>query len=271
LFERLKSAFKDDSFDLKKNKKILQKEFPLIFKFFYDPDFRDKNNKSYIASCKEKYASFFLDLDKKKQGLTDAQLEAVFCDEDAVLANAGAGTGKTKTIESKILHLVVHKNIPIENILVLTFTEKSKTDMLNRIIASLKTAGIDKSSEDLRRNVCTFHSLGKYILDQVASRDKKKGINSENIFSKVIDADEKDKLYSQTFFEIQKDKTIQAALSDYWLYYNIPELDVRTFKTLDEYYERTKSSYQTLLQKNGYNVTVKSFGEYLIANYLWSR
>ncbi|HBB02902.1 MAG: ATP-dependent DNA helicase PcrA, DNA helicase II / ATP-dependent DNA helicase PcrA [Candidatus Peregrinibacteria bacterium GW2011_GWF2_38_29] len=50
-----------------------------------------------------------------------------------LLVVAGAGTGKTRVITNRILHLVQEKGIPTNRILALTFTEKAANEMTNRV------------------------------------------------------------------------------------------------------------------------------------------
>ncbi len=76
----------------------------------------------------------------------------------AHLAIAGAGSGKTRLIVHKFLHLL--NFIPFNSILVLTFTNNAVTEIKNRILSALKDYGIDKGlvSEKIL-NVYTYHSF----------------------------------------------------------------------------------------------------------------
>lgn len=88
--------------------------------------------------------------------LNPAQLEAVQTIFGPVLVIAGAGSGKTKTLVSRMAYLVA-KGIPPEKILLLTFTRKAAKEMISRASALLKT-----DCENIIGG--TFHSICQYML-----------------------------------------------------------------------------------------------------------
>ncbi len=65
--------------------------------------------------------------------LTETQREAVTHDLGPLLIVAGAGTGKTKVITSRIGFLLLEKKVPSKQILALTFTEKAMEEMTERV------------------------------------------------------------------------------------------------------------------------------------------
>ncbi len=69
-------------------------------------------------------------------GLNDKQREAVVSDAKRLLVLAGAGSGKTKTVISKLLHLVSEKNVKPSSILAITFTKNAANEMIDRLIVS---------------------------------------------------------------------------------------------------------------------------------------
>ncbi len=89
--------------------------------------------------------------------LNPPQQQAVNHTEGALLILAGAGSGKTQVITTRIVHLLKDKRIPAENILAVTFTNKAAREMKERVgaMAGSLADGIV---------ISTFHSLGVRIL-----------------------------------------------------------------------------------------------------------
>jgi DNA helicase-2/ATP-dependent DNA helicase PcrA len=62
------------------------------------------------------------------------QKQAVQAPLGPVMVVAGAGTGKTRVLTSRIMYLINQKIFNPNNILALTFTNKASNEMKNRII-----------------------------------------------------------------------------------------------------------------------------------------
>ena len=90
--------------------------------------------------------------------LNKNQQEAVDYIDGPTLVLAGAGSGKTRVITTKIVSLIAKHCISPENICALTFTNKAAAEMRERIT---KEIGADTAK---KLTVCTFHSLGLNIL-----------------------------------------------------------------------------------------------------------
>jgi superfamily I DNA/RNA helicase len=89
--------------------------------------------------------------------LNPPQRQAVNHTEGALLILAGAGSGKTQVVTTRIVHLLKDKRVPAENILAVTFTNKAAKEMRERV------AGMAGSLAD-GIVISTFHSLGVRIL-----------------------------------------------------------------------------------------------------------
>lgn len=90
--------------------------------------------------------------------LNSHQKKAVLAKDGPLLIVAGAGTGKTKTLTSRLIYLI-KKGIRPENICAITFTNKAAKEMLDRIFKNISNK---KNLKNLF--IGTFHSLGAKIL-----------------------------------------------------------------------------------------------------------
>ncbi|MCE5255376.1 MAG: ATP-dependent helicase [Spirochaetaceae bacterium] len=93
--------------------------------------------------------------------LNPEQLRAVLHEGSPLLILAGAGTGKTRVITTKIAYLVREKGVSPESILAVTFTNKAAKEMRERAMAI--------EPQCSRATIRTFHSFGAWFLRRNAS------------------------------------------------------------------------------------------------------
>ena len=93
--------------------------------------------------------------------LNPEQRDAVEHSAGPLLILAGAGSGKTRVITTKIAYLIAEKKIPPESILAVTFTKKAANEMRSRAIALDDRACFAE--------IRTFHSFGAWFLRRYAA------------------------------------------------------------------------------------------------------
>src|SRR6186713_1258400 len=97
-------------------------------------------------------------------GLNEQQREAVLHKDGPLMIVAGAGSGKTKVLTTRIAHLMSEKNVDAFNILALTFTNKAAAEMKERVEHILA------NREARNLYIGTFHSVFARILRAEAHR-----------------------------------------------------------------------------------------------------
>jgi len=114
-------------------------------------------------------------------GLNEQQAQAVRCIDGPLLILAGAGSGKTKTITSRLAYMI-DMGIPPSSILTLTFTNKAAAQMRSRAFSLIG------SNYEHNPLLCTFHKFGLLFLKFHMSE-----LGRDNSFV-IIDTDDKKKI-----------------------------------------------------------------------------
>ena len=114
--------------------------------------------------------------------LNKAQKEAVLHLKGPLLIVAGAGSGKTKVLTSRIAHIIKQKKAYPNQVLAVTFTNKAAKEMQNRVSSILKMEAIGLSW------LGTFHSICAKLLRKHAT-----AVNLNSNFT-IIDQDDQVRL-----------------------------------------------------------------------------
>ena len=111
-------------------------------------------------------------INKKGTQYTEQQQAAILHDDGPALVLSVPGSGKTTVIIERIANLIRTKKARADNILAITFSKASATDMTRRFREKFKNDGLGTVS------FSTIHSFSNWI---VASYNKRFGINSRLI------------------------------------------------------------------------------------------
>lgn len=194
-----------------------------------------------VASMKVQ-AAYSLIGDVEGRKLDKQQMICIVKEAHNHLVIAGAGTGKTTTIVGKIKYLLKTGTCLPQDILVLSFTNASASEMNERIVA--------ETGHNIAAS--TFHKLGLDIIAQV------NGVKPNITKIKL-----RDLVKEQLILNMQSDAYLNL-LSSYLLYNRVIAKSEFEFKSQKEYDEYLKLNPPTTVN----NETVKSYGEMDIANFL---
>src|SRR5476651_1870695 len=117
-------------------------------------------------------------------GLNEAQRKAVTHDSGPLLVLAGAGTGKTRVLTTRIAHQLITGRARPAQVLAVTFTNKAAREMLDRV-ASLIGGAADGMF------LGTFHSVGVRVLRRHAEL-----VGLKSNFT-ILDTDDQTRLIKQ--------------------------------------------------------------------------
>lgn len=179
------------------------------------------------------------------KNLNDRQLEAVSNTEGAMLVLAGAGSGKTRVLTTKIAYLIKELGVDSSNILAITFTNKAAQEMKDRVQKLL-----DRPVDSMW--IGTFHSIAVRVLRinaekigytnnfTIYDRDDQRSLLKE-VYAE-IDISDKIIKYSTAIANISKAKTEGVKPADYWEVYGNDFMSQRIAQ-IYELYESKKKEY----------------------------
>ena len=121
-------------------------------------------------------------IDKLIENLNKEQKEAVLSTEGPNLIVAGAGSGKTRVLTTRLIHIINQKKAWPNQILCVTFTNKAAKEMQNRVIQHLK------GSSNAISWLGTFHSISVKFLRRHAE-----ALGYKSNFT-ILDTDDQKKL-----------------------------------------------------------------------------
>lgn len=187
-------------------------------------------------------AAYSLIGDVEGRKLDTQQMTCIVKEAHNHLVIAGAGTGKTTTVVGKIKYLLKTGKCLPQDILVLSFTNASATEMNERIA---KETGHNIAAS-------TFHKLGLNIISKV-----------NGVMPKITQISLRKFVKEQLVLNMQSDSYLNL-LSSYLLYNRVVAKSEFEFKSQKEYDEYLRLNPPTTVN----NETVKSYGEMDIANFL---
>ncbi len=129
--------------------------------------------------------------------LNDRQKEAVNITDGPLLVLAGAGSGKTKVLTTKVAKLIIDNKIDPSNILAITFTNKAAKEMKQRILSMVGDIGY-------KIQISTFHSFGLNILRKHYDKLKL----SKNFT--ILDSDDSSILIKNILKDMNSDENYKA-------------------------------------------------------------
>ena len=193
-------------------------------------------------------------------GLNKAQQEAAAHIDGAMLILAGAGSGKTKTITTRLAYLIDEVGIPATNTLTLTFTNKAASVM--------RTRALNLLTHNAGQNplLCTFHKFGLMFLRLYIER-----LGRKNDFV-VIDTDDAKKILKNLLNDDEK-LSVSTILNHISAYKNELASVEDAFRELDfiQGFEREKyqkiARYYKAYQETLLRLNFVDFDDLLLLSY----
>jgi DNA helicase-2/ATP-dependent DNA helicase PcrA len=178
--------------------------------------------------------------------LNDEQREAVQTTDGAVLIVAGAGTGKTKVLTSRIAYIISEGLCSLDEILAVTFTNKAAREMIERTFQLLSAPCLYGSPW-----IGTFHSLALRMIRP----NHEKFERSANFT--IVDSDDQQRIIKKIMQEYNLDYKKHPAKSvgyyinrwkDQGNVYRTPPHNGKNFMNAEEIARKIYEDYQKMLR-----------------------
>jgi len=206
-------------------------------------------NNYFIKKRLKEHSSFFKGKDDKlKYPLDEDQRLAVIKDDKHNLVIAGAGSGKTSVISSRIAYLIRRNDkVDKSRILALAFTKVAADEMKERL----------KKNYGIEIDISTFHALGRSIIEEELGHKPKL----------LFDGNDRKQygLIEKLFMDILKEDKYQKILIKYLAYHSEQEVKKESFEDKEEYYKYMRNKNYSTLN----DISVKSISERDIGNFLF--
>ncbi|MCC5874776.1 MAG: UvrD-helicase domain-containing protein [Candidatus Sumerlaeia bacterium] len=145
------------------------------------------------------------------------------------LMEASAGTGKTYTIEKLVCRLVVEKEVPIGNILVVTYTEKAAGEMSHRIREAIRMAARENpANTHLQTAMTDFDTAQISTIHSFCYRLIREFAFEMALPWSLSMVDDNDMLESHIHDRMRRHWAASTTLGEY--YSQEPEKDVKTLR-----------------------------------------
>lgn len=174
-------------------------------------------NDNFIQKELELYKEYFDTYEGR--GLNEEQKKATVIQENKVLVNAGAGSGKTSVISARIGYLVKYRKVNPKDILLITFTRDGKDNMKKRV---LEKAGVEIDAR-------TIHSLGGSIIREFEGRPPALAKEGET-----------KGFLKQAFADLLKNSNLASLIKEFYMHFNYEAKTFFDFRSIEDFLRHRK-------------------------------